>query len=61
MVVGLDIFRNFFQDHTDNYVIIGGTACDIHIEAAGFTPRATNDIDIVLIIEALDKSFVKRF
>ena len=61
MVVGFDIFRNFFQDHTDNYVIIGGTACDIHIEAAGFTPRATNDIDIVLIIEALNKSFVKRF
>jgi hypothetical protein len=61
MVIGLDIFRNFFKDHTDNYVIIGGTACDIHIEEAGLIPRATNDIDIILIIEALNSSFVKRF
>jgi predicted nucleotidyltransferase len=61
MVVGLDIFRDFFKEHTDKYVIIGGTACDIHIDAAGFTPRATNDIDIILIVEALDSEFVKRF
>jgi len=61
MVIGLDIFREFFKDHTSNYVIIGGTACDIHLEVSGFTPRATRDIDIVLIVEALDTSFVKRF
>ena len=54
MVIGLDIFREFFKDHASKYVVIGGTACDIHLELAGFTPRATRDIDIVLIVEALD-------
>lgn len=61
MVIGLDIFRDFFESYTQNYVIIGGTACYIHIDAAGFTPRATDDIDIILIAEALDTTFVKRF
>nr|MBC8490624.1 hypothetical protein [Bacteroidota bacterium] len=54
-------FPRGLKDHTQNYVIIGGTACDIHIEVAGFTPRATKDIDIILIVEALDISFVKRY
>jgi len=36
MVRGLDNFKNYFKDYTDNYVIIGGTACDIIIEDAGF-------------------------
>ena len=40
MVRGLDIFKSYFEDYTDNYVIIGGTACDIIIDDAGFTPRA---------------------
>lgn len=26
---GLDKFRETFKDFSDNYVIIGGTACDI--------------------------------
>ena len=37
MVVGLDKFKEYFKDYPDNYVIIGGTACDIKIEEAGFT------------------------
>jgi hypothetical protein len=28
-------------------VIIGGTACDIIIDEAGFVPRATKDIECV--------------
>jgi hypothetical protein len=42
-------------------VIIGGTACDIIIDEAGFIPRATKDIDIILIIEALSPEFVQQF
>ena len=49
MVVGLDIFKKYFEQYPDNYIIIGGTACDIIIGEAGFTPRATKDIDIILI------------
>ena len=29
MVRGLDIWKEFFADHTHNYVLIGGTACNI--------------------------------
>jgi len=61
MVIGIDVFREFFKDFSDSYLIIGGTACDIIIEEAGFTPRATDDIDMILIIEALSPEFVKRF
>lgn len=61
MVVGIEIFRKHFEDYSDAYVIIGGTACDIHIDNAGFEPRATNDIDMILIIEALTPEFVAAF
>lgn len=61
MVRGLDIFKKYFKGFTDNYVIIGGTACDIIIEAAEFVPRATKDIDIILVVEALSAEFVKQF
>ena len=61
MVRGLEIFRQHFKDFTDNYVIIGGTACDIIIDNIGLTPRATKDIDIILVIEALSPEFVKHF
>jgi len=61
MVRGLDIFKNYFEQYTDNYVIIGGTACDIIIDEAGFVPRATKDIDIILVVEALSSEFVKQF
>jgi hypothetical protein len=61
MVVGLDKFKEHFRDFPGSYVIIGGTACDIVIGAAGLTPRVTKDIDIILIIEALKPEFVSHF
>ncbi len=61
MVRGLDIFKKYFEQYSDNYVIIGGTACDIIIDEAGFVPRATKDIDIILVVEALSSEFVKQF
>ena len=61
MVVGLDIFKKYFEQYPDNYIIIGGTACDIIIGEAGFTPRATKDIDVILIVEALSTEFVQQF
>ncbi|RTZ02725.1 hypothetical protein EKL98_12755 [Flavobacterium bomense] len=61
MVRGLETFREHFKDFTDNYIIIGGTACDIIIENVGLTPRATKDIDIILVIEALSPEFVAHF
>lgn len=61
MVRGLDRFKEYFRDYADNYIIIGGTACDIIIGGAGFTSRATKDIDIILIVEALTVEFVNQF
>jgi len=61
MVRGLEIFKQYFKEYPESYIIIGGTACDIIIEDAGFIPRATKDIDMILIVEALSADFVKQF
>jgi len=61
MVNGLDKFKEFFKDYKDNYLLIGGAACDRHIENAGLDFRATKDLDIILIVEAYSAGFVKKF
>lgn len=61
MVKGLDVFKKYFEAYPDNYVIIGGTACDLIIEDAGLQTRVTKDIDIILVVEALTPDFVKQF
>ena len=61
MVIGFDKFKSWFQNYHDSYIIIGGTACDAVLDDAGFTPRATKDIDMILVVEALSASFVSRF
>lgn len=61
MVRGIDKFRAAFEEYVGNYVIIGGTACESHEERGGLVPRATKDIDIILIVEALSHEFVGRF
>jgi hypothetical protein len=61
MVKGLNKFREYFKDFPGNYVIIGGTACDMILGDAGLTARATKDIDIILVVEALTPEFVKQF
>lgn len=61
MVNGLDVFKQYFEAFPDNYIVIGGTACDVIIEDAGFNPRATKDIDLILIVEALTSDFVAQF
>ena len=61
MVRGIEKFREYFKGFPNSYVIIGGTACDIIIEDAGFKPRATKDFDIILVVEALESEFVQQF
>ncbi len=55
MVKGLERFSTFFSEYTDQYVLIGGAACDISFYANDVSFRATRDLDIVLIVEALTK------
>lgn len=61
MVKGIEKFKEHFGAYKDNYVIIGGTACEFHEDAAGQTPRTTKDIDMILIVEALSYDFVAEF
>jgi len=35
MVRGLDLFKEYFNSYSENYVILGGTACDIIIGDLG--------------------------
>lgn len=61
MVKGITVFKKYFEEYPDNYIIIGGTACDILMEEAGFIARTTKDIDLILIVEALNAAFVEKF
>ena len=61
MVVGLDRFRGYFAAHNDQYVIIGGAACDLLFTAAGLPYRATKDLDVVLCVEVVDAAFAATF
>jgi hypothetical protein len=61
MVVGLEQFRRHFSSFSDQYVLIGGTACTIIMQNSGLDFRATKDLDIVLYVEALSTSFVTAF
>ena len=52
MVRGITNFKKRFQGYEEQYVIIGGTACDLIMENEELPFRATKDIDLVLIVEA---------
>lgn len=58
---GLEIFKEAFEAYSDNYVIIGGTACDVTMQGTVVRPRATHDIDMIVIVENMTPSFAKRF
>lgn len=61
MVKGLDTFKKYFEGFEDQYVLIGGSACDILFESNDTFFRATRDLDIVLIVEALTLEFGQKF
>ena len=46
MVNGFRKFKERFQGFENQYVIIGGTACDLIMENEELPFRATKDIDI---------------
>lgn len=60
-MVGLEKFKEAFADFSDNYVIIGGTACDIAMTGTVVRPRATHDIDMIVVVENMTPEFGQRF
>lgn len=61
MVKGIDVFRDYFNEYMDQYVLIGGAACDISFHENEVDFRVTKDLDVVLVVEALTKEFASRF
>ncbi len=61
MVTGFDIFREAMSQFADNFVVIGGTACDVSLANTGRTRHITKDIDIIVIVENLTSDFQKAF
>lgn len=61
MVAGLESFQKWFNGLENQYTVIGGTACDLLMSYSGLDFRATKDVDLVLIVEALTPEFGKRF
>ena len=60
-MIGIASFKEYFKGFEDQYVIIGGTACELLMSDNSLNFRATNDIDMVLIIETLTKEFCEIF
>lgn len=61
MVIGTTKFKEYFKEYKDQYVVIGGVACNLILSDAGLFSRTTHDFDIVIIVESLSESFVKKF
>ena len=61
MVTGFESFKRWFSEYSEQYAIIGGTACDLLMSEEGMDFRATRDIDMVLIVESLTPQFGERF
>ncbi len=61
MVVGLGLFKEHFKGYEDHYVLIGGAACDLAMDAIGESFRVTKDLDIVICIESLTPDFISLF
>lgn len=61
MVAGFESFKNSFRGYEKEYVIIGGTACDILLSEDERDFRVTKDIDMVLIVEAITPEFTRKF
>ena len=60
MVNGLMRWREYFSKDKENYVLIGGAACNLLEEELDMPARATKDLDLVLVVEALTPDFGMR-
>ncbi len=58
---GLNVFKEYFKDFSEQYVLIGGAACDIIFDEHDSDFRATKDLDLVLIVESLTSEFGRKF
>ncbi len=57
MIGGLERFREHFRGLTEHFALIGGTACHEQFAQRTLGFRATNDIDMVVLLESLNRNF----
>ena len=60
VIRGLTIFAEWFAQHRDKYVLIGGCAASTIMDQAGLEFRATKDLDVVLVVEAINATFARE-
>lgn len=60
MVTGIERWREYFKDYKDKYVLIGGAACNLLEVELEMNPRATKDLDLILVVEVLTPDFGLR-
>lgn len=60
-VRGIDGFRKFFKDYADSFAVIGGCACAEWCGQMDVGFRATQDVDMVLLLESKASGFFARF
>lgn len=58
---GIDKIRQYLGEYKGNYVIIGGTACNLNLEEANMQGRATKDIDMIVVCEAITPEYMRSF
>ena len=61
MLRGLDKWKEYFAAYANNYVLIGEAACNLLEEEYAQNPRATKDLDLILVVEFLSADFGRRF
>lgn len=59
-IKGIEQFQRHFAGFEDQYVLIGGVACHLWFQDNGLNFRATKDLDVVLVAEALTDEFVQQ-
>lgn len=57
MVIGFDKFQSRFQKFANNYIVIGGSACDWLMQSESASFRATKDIDMIVVAENMSAEF----
>lgn len=61
MLTGFDKFSEVMRNHHEQFVVIGGTACEAALENTGINrPHVTKDIDMVIVMEKLSPDFIAQ-
>jgi hypothetical protein len=61
VVAGLEQFAKHFERFADHFVLIGGAACDLWMSERELRFRATEDLDIVVVVDLVDDAYIRAF